>query len=64
MILLAIYLICFVVFLLWWKSAHYRTPDEEARDIEEEAAYWRDWVSKSVDSFGKKDDTYFGQEKK
>ena len=39
---LAIYLILTTVFLLFWKSAHYRTPDEEARDIEEEAAYWRE----------------------
>ena len=31
-----------VIFGAWWKSAHYRTPDEEARDIEEEAKYWRE----------------------
>ena len=42
MIWFVLYLIIVVAFLLWWKSAHYRTPDEEARDIEEEAKYWRD----------------------
>jgi len=42
MIWFVLYLIFAVAFLLWWKSTHYRTPDEEARDIEEEAKYWMD----------------------
>ena len=41
MIYLALYLIGVILFLLWWKSANYRTPEEEARDIEEEAEYWK-----------------------
>ena len=29
-----------VGFGAWWKYTHYRTPEEEARDIEEEARHW------------------------
>ena len=29
-----------VGFGAWWKATHYRTPEEEARDIEEEARHW------------------------
>jgi hypothetical protein len=48
MIWFALYIIVVVAFLLWWKSAHYRTPDEEARDIEEEARYWRERHSENI----------------
>ena len=44
----ALYIIVVVAFLLWWKSAHYQTPDEEARDIEEEAKYWRERHSENI----------------
>jgi len=47
MIWFVLYLIVMAAFLLWWKSAHYRTPDEEARDIEEEAKYWRERQNKN-----------------
>jgi len=39
---LLIYIVLMFLFLVFWKSAHYRTPYEEARDIEEEAQYWID----------------------
>ena len=39
---LLIYVVLMFLFLVFWKSAHYRTPYEEARDIEEEAQYWID----------------------
>ncbi len=39
---IVLYLTITVGFLLWWKAIHYKTPDEQARDIEEEAKYWRD----------------------
>ncbi len=39
---LLIYILLMFLFLAWWKSAHYKTPYEEARDIEEEAKYWID----------------------
>jgi len=58
---IALYIILIIAFLLWWKAAHYRTPDEEAQDIEEEAAHWRKRAKqKYIDNFGKKDDTYYG----
>ena len=29
-----------VIFVRWWMATHYQTPEEEYRDIEEEARYW------------------------
>ena len=39
---IGLYIFFIVLFVLWWKAAHYRTPDEEALDIEKEAKYWRE----------------------
>lgn len=40
MICLGIYFISMILFLFLWKVLNYRTPEEEARSIEEEARYW------------------------
>jgi len=40
MVCLGIYFIFVILFLFLWEALNYRTPEEEARSIEEEARYW------------------------